>query len=186
MNKTPSSEFYRLFLIERLPEPLTPASSHLQLFDNYVENTRIRLRKIRDPYSRSWMWVLQQRVRPADAEHAVAKLSEIHLNEVEYEIFAPFEGQEIRKNRYFHEFDQVSFTFDVYLGDLFGLCTARVEFDSLDKVEAFVPPPFAVFDVTADGFFYGEHLVNRSFGEVREQVARIGSIVPSTQEMPDE
>ena len=186
MNKTASSEFYRLFLVERLPEPLTPASSHLQLFDNYIENTRMRLRKIRDPYSKSWMWMLQQRVRPADAEHAVGKLSEIHLNEAEYGIFAQFEGHEIRKNRYFHEFDHVSFTFDVYLGDLFGLCTARVEFESLDKLEAFAPPPFAVFDVTADQFFYGEHMVNRRFSEVREHVAHIGSILPPTQEMPDE
>ena len=44
--------------------------------------------------------------------------------------FEQFEGHEIRKNRYFHEFDLVNFAFDVYLGDLWGLNTARVDFDS--------------------------------------------------------
>jgi len=53
MNKTALPEYYRLFLIERLPEPLTPAGAHLQLFDNYIENTRLRLRLIRDPRQRT-------------------------------------------------------------------------------------------------------------------------------------
>ena len=39
MNKTAQTELHRLFLIDGLPEPLMPASSHLQLFDNYIENT---------------------------------------------------------------------------------------------------------------------------------------------------
>src|SRR5258706_3726397 len=115
MNKTAQTELHRLFLIERLPEPLTPASAHLQLFDNYIENTRIRLRQIRDPYAKSWTRTLQQRFPAIESEHAVTKLAEIHLNDAEYAVFAHFEGREIRKNRYFHEFDQASIAFDVYL-----------------------------------------------------------------------
>ena len=38
---------------------------------------------------------------------AETKLAEIHLNESEYSNFEQFEGREIRKNRYFHEFDRV-------------------------------------------------------------------------------
>jgi len=53
MNKTAQTELHRLFLIERLPDPLLPASSHLQIFDNYIENTRMRLRQIHDPYSKA-------------------------------------------------------------------------------------------------------------------------------------
>ena len=177
MNKTAPSEFYRLFLIEKLPEPLTPASSHLQLFDNYIDGTRLRLRKIRDPYTKTWTWALQQHIR-VDGDHGISKLSEIHLDEAEYEIFSRFEGREIRKNRYFHEVDQVSFTFDVYLGALFGLCTARVDFDSGASMETFMPPPFAIFEVSGDEFFNGEQLVTKLFSDIREHVARIGSIAP--------
>ena len=101
MNKTAQTELYRLFLTDGLPEPLTPASSHLQLFDNYIENTRMRLRSIRDPYLKTWTRILQQRFSTADGEFAVApqKLAEIHLNDAEYSVFERFEGHEIRKNR---------------------------------------------------------------------------------------
>ena len=70
MNKPAMTELHRLFLIERLPEPLTRASAHLQLFDNYIENTRIRLRNIRDPYSKTWTRILQQRFAAVEGEYA--------------------------------------------------------------------------------------------------------------------
>ena len=186
MNKTAQTELHRLFLIERLPEPLTRASSHLQLFDNYIENTRIRLRNIRDPYSKTWTRILQQRFPAAEGEFAVTKLAEIHLNDAEYTAFAHFEGREIRKNRYFHEFDRVSFAFDVYLGGLWGLNTARVDFETRDRMENFIPPPFAIFEVTNDAFFVGENLVRKQFTDVQAEVARIGSFTPPEPEMPDE
>src|SRR4051794_25483252 len=109
MTKTAQSEHYRLYLIERLPEPLTPASTHLQLFDNYVAGTRLRLRKVRDPYNRAWTYSLQQHIYPAADASGTAKISEIHLNDAEYAVLEHLEGREIRKNRYFHEFDQHTF-----------------------------------------------------------------------------
>lgn len=178
MNKTAQTELHRLFLIERLPEPLTPASSHLQIFDNYIENTRLRLRQIRDPYANTWTRILQQRFPAHDGEFAVTKLAEIHLNDDEYAVFEGFEGREIRKNRYFHEFDRVSFSFDVYLGPLWGLNTARVDFDTREHLAEFSPPPFAVFEVTENAFFAGENLVSKTFADVQTEVARIGAEIP--------
>jgi CYTH domain-containing protein len=163
-----------------------PASSHLQLFDNYIENTRIRLRQIRDPYSNSWTRTLQQRFPWAEGEYAVTKLAEIHLNDDEYAVFSQFEGREIRKNRYFHEFDLASFTFDIYLGALWGLNTARVDFETRDRLESFIPPPFAVFEVTNDPFFTGEKLVEKKFTDVQAEVARIGLAAPPETVLPDE
>ena len=156
---------HRLFLIERLPEPLTPASSHLQLFDNYIEGTRIRLRSIRDPYAKTWVRMLQQRFAIVEGERPVSKCAEIHLNEAEYHTFGVFEGREIRKNRYFHEFDREIVTFDVYLGDLTGLNTARVDFETLGQMESFVPMPFMIFEITNDPFFAGETLVDKTFAK---------------------
>ena len=37
MDKTYRNEFRRRYLIEALPDPLTRASRHLQLFDNYTD-----------------------------------------------------------------------------------------------------------------------------------------------------
>jgi len=178
MNKTVQTEFYRLFLIDGLPGPLTPASSHLQLFDKYIENTRLRLRSIRDPYSRSWTRVLQQRFSISDGESSITKLAEIHLNDAEYTLFEKIQGREIRKNRYFHEFDRLSFAFDVYLGDLWGLNTAKVEFETPEPMENFLPPPFAIFEVTNDPFFAGVNLVNKKFHDIQTEIAIISSDTP--------
>jgi CYTH domain-containing protein len=186
MTKTAQTELHRLFLIERLPEPLTPASSHLQLFDGYIANTRMRLRQIRDPYTKTWTRVLQQRFPATEDEFAVTKMAEIYLNDAEFAVFDGFTSNEIRKNRYFHEFDRVSFAFDVYLGPLWGLNTARVEFSSRKEMDNFVPPPFAVFEVTEDSFFDGRELVAKTFADVQDEVARIGSFIPPVAEMPDE
>ena len=125
MDKTNRTEIRRTFLLEGLPEPLTRASAHLQIFDNYIEGTRLRLRSIRDPQTAGWTRILQQRFPIVPKDLATIKFSEIFLNDIEYAHFQTFEGTEIRKNRYFHEFDGRNFAFDVFLGRLWGLNIAR-------------------------------------------------------------
>lgn len=186
MNKTAATELRRSFLLEGLPEPLTRASSHLQILDKYIENTRLRVRSIRDPYSDSWTYVLQQKFTTIEADRAISKLAEIYLNEAEQALFERFGGREIRKNRYFHEFDRVSFLFDVYLGDLWGLITAGVNFESIGEMEKFEAPPFAVFEITNDPFFDGGNLVGTRFEAIQAEVSRLGAELPQISEMPDE
>ena len=72
----------------------------------------------------------------------------MNLNEAEYEHFKPFEGNEIRKNRYFHEYDGRIFEFDVYLGPLWGINRARVEFQSIDDMSELIVPPWATVSRT--------------------------------------
>lgn len=186
MNKTAQTELHRIFLVERLPEPLTPASSHIQLFDSYISGTRMRLRQIRDPYANTWTRILQQRFPASEGEFAIIKLAEIYLNDAEFGVLEPLAASEIRKNRYFHEFDHAAFAFDVYLGPLWGLNMARVEFDSREEMERFVAPPFAVFEVTEDDFFSGENLVSKTFADIQAEVARIGPFTQPEAETPDE
>lgn len=175
MDKTYRTEFRRKYLIEALPEPLTRASRHLQLFDNYITGTRLRIRTVRDPETKQWSWILQQRLAAEVPGVVSIKIGEIHLNEAEHTVFEPFEGNEIRKNRYFHEFDGQSFAFDVYLGALWGLNTASVEFVDAGSLERFEMPSFAVFDVTNNAFFLDESLVERKFEDIQAEVARMGA-----------
>lgn len=170
MDKTAHTELHRTFLIEKLPDPLTPASSHLQIFDNYIANTRLRLRRVRDPSTSEWTDILQQRI-PSDMGHGISKLAEIYLNDVEYGVMKRFEGREIRKNRYFEEFDRAAFTFDIHLGPLWGLNTARVDFTSIKEMVDFEPPVFALFEVTGEPIFQGWNLVGREFNELNAAVA---------------
>lgn len=174
MNKTAQSEFHRLFLIEKLPEPLGPASRHLQILDKYIEGTRIRLRQMRDPYSNERTQMLQKRIEPSTG--AETRSAEVHLDDHEYSLFDHFSGQEIRKNRYFHEFDLVAYAFDMYLGQLKGLKLARAEFETGDEGRDFTPPDFSVIEVTNELFFSGEHLANKVFSEVASEIARLADI----------
>jgi CYTH domain-containing protein len=183
MDKTYRTELSRLFLIEALPVPLTPASSHLQLFDNYITETRLRLRTVRVPETKEWTYLLQQRLSLHEVELSCMKVAEMHLNDAEHTRLETFEGNEVRKNRYFHEFDSRSFTFDIYLGALWGLNRARVDFQSEDDLRAFQPPPFAIFEVTYVPFFDDANLVYRNFEDVQTAVAKLN---PLSDPAPDE
>jgi len=173
MDKTNRTEMHRAFLIEGLPEPLTRASAHIQIFDNYVQDTRLRIRSVRDPETAGWTRILQQRFPANEDDLSALKFAEIYLNDAEHAHFEIFEGTEIRKNRYFHEFDGRNFAFDVYLGKLWGLNIARVEFETADDLDRFEPPPFAVVEITNDPFFLGEILVTKSFEDVRAEVSKL-------------
>ena len=173
MDKTNRTEIHRAFLIEGLPEPLTRASAHIQIFDNYIADTRLRIRSVRDPETAGWTRILQQRF-PVNADDlSELKFAEIYLNDTEHAHFEIFEGTEIRKNRYFHEFDGRTFAFDVYMGKLWGLNIARLEFETAAELDRFEPPPFAVIEITNDPFFLGEVLVMKSFEDVRLEVSKL-------------
>ena len=173
MDKTYRTELFRLFLIEELPLPLTRASAHIQLFDNYITETRLRLRSIRVPEAKEWTYLLQQRFPVKSDEFSQWKISEMNLNDAEHAQLETFEGNEIRKNRYFHEFDARAFAFDVYLGPLWGLNRVRVDFQSETERRDFRPPPFAIFEVTEEPFFDDANLVYQKFEDVQNAVARL-------------
>lgn len=173
MDKTYRNELRRVFLIHGLPEPLTPASSHLQIFDNYIENTRMRLRSARVPQTKQWTWILQQRF-PLE-NYGRWKIAEIYLNEAEHQVFELFEGREIRKNRYFFDLSERTLEIDIYLGRLWGLNLAKVIFESYEDFENFETPSFAVMEVTNAGFFCGENLVEKNFADVQAEFARLSS-----------
>ncbi|CAN5236486.1 hypothetical protein BH20ACI2_BH20ACI2_00680 [soil metagenome] len=174
MNKTAQSEFHRLFLIEMLPESLGPASRHLQILDRYIEGTRIRFRQMRDPYSNERTQILQKRIETSGG--AESRSAEVHLDDHEYSLFEQFGGPEIRKNRYFHEFDMVTYEFDVYLGQLKGLKLARADFETGDEARDFTPPVFSVIEVTNEPFFSGEHLANKDFSDVASEIERLAAM----------
>ncbi|MEP6704347.1 MAG: hypothetical protein ABJB34_06040 [Acidobacteriota bacterium] len=175
MDKTSRTELHRSFLVEGLPEPLTRASAHIQLFDNYIPGTRLRLRSVREPETASWTRILQQRF-PANVDSLSSlKVAEIYLDDPEHAHFQIFEGLEIRKNRYFHEFDRRTFAFDVYLGKLWGLNIARVEFVTEIELEQFEPPAFGVLEITHAQFFMGEILVTKTLDDVRSEITRLES-----------
>lgn len=185
MNKTDRKEMRRVFLLANLPVPLTRASEHLQIFDNYIENTRLRLRSIRAPRTKEWFYVLQQHNQISQEDLSGWLVSEIHLNEAEHQAFEQFEGREVRKNervetnelrfnRYAFEIrDGESMEIDFYLNPLWGLCLGKVSFQNEEAMREFTAPDFIIGEVTQNKFFLGKNLVGKTFADVRQEMENV-------------
>ena len=180
MDKTARTEMRRVFLLQNLPEPLTRASRHQQIFDNYLENTRLRLRSVRVPETKAWTWILQQHTPLENL--AGSEIAEITLNEAEHVALEIFEGRdisknerlstsEIRKNRYFYDCGGRKIEIDLFLGELWGLITAQVYFENAATMKSFAPPPFVIAEVTTNEFFTGRNLLGKSFANVQKEFA---------------
>jgi CYTH domain-containing protein len=159
----------RRFLLRELPEGLTRASHHLQIWDNYITNTRLRLRKVRWPLTNEWTLKLTQKHAPAPPDFSRTLITSIYLNEQEYEVFSVFEANEIRKNRYPYEHEGRRYSIDVFLGALHGLILAETDFDTDSEMDNFPPPPFAALDVTHDELFTGGRLAYLTIEELRAE-----------------
>jgi CYTH domain-containing protein len=164
----------RRYLLQDLPEGLTRASPHAQITDNYVTGTRLRLRKVRDPHTNKWTVKLTQKFAPNPEDTSRTIITNIYLNALEAETFGMFQENEIRKNRYWFEFEGQKFSVDMFLGDLFGLVLAEVGFETDEELDNFPQPPFAIADVTNNELFTGGKLCELSFTDIREEIRRSG------------
>ena len=164
----------RRYLLQDLPEGLTRASPHVQITDNYLTGTRLRVRKVRDPETNKWMVKFTQKFAPNTADFSRTIITNIYLNALEAEMLAVFDSNEIRKNRYPFEFEGRRFSVDMFLGDLFGLVLAEVGFETDAELDNYARPPFAIAEVTNNELFTGGRLCALSFADIREAVARSG------------
>jgi CYTH domain-containing protein len=165
-------EHERRFLLAELPQGLTRASRHVQIWDNYITGTRLRLRKIRVPETKEYTWKLTQKFAPDASDFSRTLITNIYLSAYEYEVLSVFEGNELRKNRYPFEHDRRRFTIDVFLGPLWGLMLAETEFETDEELRELAPPPFALADVTNDELFTGARLVGITFEDIRREWQR--------------
>jgi CYTH domain-containing protein len=162
----------RKFLLRELPEPLTRASEHKQIWDNYITNTRIRLRKVRLPQTKEYVLKLTQKypIDPNDLSRCF--ITNTYLSAYEYEVLSVFEGNEIRKNRYPFEYEGRQFSIDVFIGPLWGLILAETSFETDEEMNAFKMPPFAAREVTQDARFTGGKLYDTTADELRAALAK--------------
>jgi CYTH domain-containing protein len=169
----PESKYARIkrerkFLLRHLPEPLTGASEHTQIWDNYITNTRLRLRKVRYPKTKEYVVKLTQKypLDPEDLSRFV--ITNMYLSAMEYEVLSIFEGNEIRKNRYPFEYEGHKYSVDGFIGPLHGLVIAEISFETDEEMNALTPPSFAVREVTQDIKFTGGKLYETTADELRE------------------
>src|SRR6267378_5726615 len=164
----------RRYLLQDLPEGLSRADHHFQITDNYITGTRLRIRKVRDPKTNKWVVKFTQKFAPNPADLSRTIITNIYLNAIEAETLAIFEANEIRKNRYRFEFEGRQFSVDMFLGDLFGLVLAEVNFETDDELNDYPKPPFAIADVTNNELFTGGKLCQITFADIREAIRLSG------------
>jgi CYTH domain-containing protein len=166
----------RCYLLRDLPEGITRADPHLQITDNYITGTRLRIRKVRDPRTNMWTVKFTQKYAPDPDDLSRTIITNTYLNALEAEILSVFDTNEIRKNRYRFEFAGHKFSVDMFLGDLFGLVLAEVSFETDDELDNFPKPAFALADVTNEPLFTGGVLSELTFSDVRAQISDRGLI----------
>ena len=166
----------RRYLLQDLPAGLTRADHHLQITDNYITGTRLRIRKVRNPKTNKWIVKFTQKFAPDPADLSRTIITNIYLNAIEAETLSVFEANEIRKNRYRFPFAGREFSIDMFLGDLFGLVMAEVSFETDEELESFQMPPFAIAEVTNNEIFSGGKLSELTFEDIRNEIEQSGLV----------
>jgi CYTH domain-containing protein len=166
----------RRYLLQDLPEGMSRADHHVQITDNYITGTRLRLRKVRDPRTNKWTVKFTQKFAPDPDDFSRTIITNIYLNALEAETLAMFDANEIRKNRYPFAYSGRQFSIDMFLGDLFGLVLAEVSFETDDELDSFSMPPFAIAEVTNHELFTGGRLCQLSFEDIRREIVAEGKL----------
>jgi len=175
----PESKYARIererrYLLPDLPEGMTRADHHLQITDNYITGTRLRIRKVRDPRTNKWVVKFTQKFAPNPHDLSRTVITNVYLNATEAETLSIFAANEIRKNRYYFDFEGRRFSVDMFIGDLFGLVLAETSFDSDEELDSFAAPSFALADVTNDAIFSGGKLSELKYDDVRTEILQSG------------
>lgn len=166
----------RRYLLQDLPEGLSRADPHVQITDNYITGTRLRIRKVRDPRTNKWVVKLTQKFAPNPSDYSRTIITNTYLNALEAESLSMFDANEIRKNRYEFQYEGREFAIDMFLGDLFGLVLAEVSFETDDELDNFPMPAFALADVTNHELFTGGRLSQLSFEDIRREIVKDGQL----------
>lgn len=150
----------RRFRLDVLPSSLARNSEHLQLWDNYLPATDLRLRKIRTPATNQYRLELAQKTVLSADSCACRTVTVMPLSARAYnQLWTIFQhGGELRKNRYIYTHDGRDYALDVFLGHLWGLILAQTFFPDEATAANFVPPDFLKHEVTHDARFSGENL----------------------------
>src|SRR5260370_15037564 len=85
----------RRYLLQDLPEGLSRADHHLQITDNYLTGTRLRIRKVRDPKTNKWIVKFSQKFAPNPKDFSRTIITNPYLNAFELAMLASLEPTKI-------------------------------------------------------------------------------------------
>src|SRR5689334_12773676 len=170
----------RRYLLRDLPEGLNRADPHVQITDNYITGTRLRIRKVREPKTNKWTVKFTQKFPPDPKDLSRTIITNIYLTALEADTLSVFAANEIRKNRYYFDFEERRYSVDMFLGDLFGLVLAETSFATDREMREFHTPSFALADVTNNEIFTGGRLCHLTFADIQKEAQQAGLVKAQT------
>lgn len=143
-------EIERKFLVKSLPTDLS-AYEHTEIEQSYISTSPvIRIRKSGSSY------ILTVKGKGNVARHEF----ELPLSAGQYSsLLHKASTKAVKKTRYIIPIEGgLSAELDIYHGELDGLYTVEVEFDTMEAAEAFIPPQWFGADVSYDRRYKNTYL----------------------------
>ncbi|NUM46848.1 MAG: hypothetical protein HUU38_19250 [Anaerolineales bacterium] len=149
----------RRYRLTQLPPDLPPDSPHTRIIDRYIPGTRLRLRRMENETGNVTALKLTQKYDPPTGTGLETIITNLYLNETEFQALSYLEGPTLCKRRYPYPFNGKTYAIDVFEGPLHGLILCELELDEQTAAQPIPIPPFAAREVTDDPTFTGGHLV---------------------------
>lgn len=150
-------EYERRFLVSMHSDWKSAVESYSKTFDDkYLRDSRLRLRILTDSDTGRRLIKLNKKFESTSPYFRT--VSRILLSPREYDLIDGFEGDRMKKTRYYHNHLGRVFSIDVFAGELDGLVLCETEADSLEDLMSTECPPYARLEVTEDSFFEGGNL----------------------------
>lgn len=161
-------EFERRYLLAHLPPGV---DSPKEIFDRYIEGTRLRLRRVMG--TGESVHKLGQKVRTDINNPAEVMMTNIYLDSDEYGRLLGLPAAVLRKTRYSLEFGARSLTVDAFHDELDGLVLAE---KSLAEPDGRAPAELRGFiaEVSTDDRFTGGTLSRTTAADLRDLLAGFG------------
>lgn len=153
---------------------MPPDAQHIaEIIDRYIAGTLLRLRRMEGSRGEV-VFKLGQKVRQVAADPEIVNITNSYLSADEFGILAELPAAELRKTRWYVEWQGRSLAIDEFHGCHRGLLTAEAELE-VDAPRQ-PAPPFAVADVTNDDRFSGGALATASDVELKALVRLVSSL----------
>ncbi len=151
----------RRFLAKSLPEAFEEKNECSLIHDRYIIGSNLRLRKIETAAKKLIQYKLGQKVPVEENKYEKVWMTNIYLNEKEFELLRTLPANNLKKRRYPFHFQNNKFSIDVFDEKLSGLilCEIEIPVDDNSHIEA---PPFAVKEVTENIMYLGSNLAKEN------------------------
>lgn len=169
-------EYERRFLVSPHTDWRGSVESYSKTFDDkYLRHARLRLRILTDSDSGRQIFKLTKKLESVSPYFRTT--SRILLSPSEHELLDGLEGDRLKKNRYYHNYQGRVFSIDAFEGELDGLVLCEIEAGGIEELMLAAPPAYAKYEVTEDAFFTGGNLCRTTRAELLCKLDAVNSDV---------